>query len=172
MEMYIFLALNKNTNKENTEKKSKYIVLALILFGMIGSFLFDQSVGAAFGLPFRGWRYLSIPLILTGVLVRFSAIRQLGSSFSVNVGVQKGTELEQDGLYKFIRHPSYTGEIIIFLGVSIAFFHPVSSLFAFVFPTSAILYRIHTEEKVLLTSFGEEYKKYQKRTKKIIPFIY
>lgn len=172
MEFYVFFRLNRKAYHDNNEKKSKLIILVLILFGMFGSLVIDPSVGEAFNLPFRGWRYFSIPLVLIGVTVRFRAIRQLGESFSVNVGVPEGTKLKQDGLYKLVRHPSYLGEIIMFLGVAVAVLHPVGSLFAFVFPTAVFLYRIQMEEKVLIASFGEEYEQYQKKTKKVIPYIY
>lgn len=172
LEAYVFFKLNRKTNIENKEKKSKLIIFTLILIGMFGSIIVDPSVVETFLLPFNGARYLSVPLILLGVMIRYSAIRQLGSSFSVNVGVPKGTRLKKDGLYKYVRHPSYSGEFIIFFGVAAAIYHPVGSLFAFTFPTAALLYRIHMEEKVLINSFGEEYKEYQKHTKKVLPYIY
>lgn len=172
MESYVFFGLNKMTNKVNEEKKSKLIIVAFILLGIFGSILIDLTVVEVLTRPFNGWRYLSIPLILTGVIIRICAIRQLGASFSVNVGVLEGTHLKQDGLYKLVRHPSYLGEVVIFLGVAVVFFHPVTSIFAFVFPTFAFLYRIHLEEQVLIKAFGQKYKNYQKQTKKIIPYIY
>lgn len=172
MEAYVFFKLNRKAYDENKEKKSKLIIFGCILFGMFGSLLVDPSILETFNRPLSGWRYLSIPLILLGVLVRWRAIRQLGASFSVNVGVPEGTELKKDGLYGLVRHPSYLGEIIIFLGVAVAVYHLIGSLFVFVFPTAAFIYRIHMEEKVLIDFFGAEYKQYQKQTKKVIPFIY
>ncbi|WP_368646423.1 isoprenylcysteine carboxylmethyltransferase family protein [Alkalibacterium putridalgicola] len=172
LELYVFFILNRKTYKENKEKKSKLIILFCILIGIFGPLVVDPSVIEALLLPFRGWKYFSIPLILAGIIIRFSAIRQLGTAFSVNIGVLKESKLKRDGLYSLVRHPSYLGEIIIFLGVSVAFFHPVGSFFAFVFPTAAFIYRIQMEEKVLIASFGEEYRQYQKRTKKVIPFTY
>ncbi|GEK91649.1 methyltransferase family protein [Alkalibacterium kapii] len=172
MEAYVFFKLNRNTYKENTEKNSKLLIFMFILMGIFGPVLIDPSIITSFLQPFNGFRYVSIPLIVLGIIVRYSAIRQLGTSFSVNVGVPKGAELKKDGLYKYVRHPSYTGEFIMFLGVAVAIFHPVGSFFAFVFPLSAFLYRIHMEEQVLIDSFGKDYIDYQKQTKKIIPYIY
>jgi len=172
MEGYVFFRLNRETYDSNKEKKSKLIILGTILFGLFGSLLVDRSVLDAFNQPFQGFRYLGTVLILLGVTVRFTAIRQLGASFSVNVGVPEGTKLKQDGLYGLVRHPSYLGEIIIFLGLALVILHPAGSFFVFVFPTAAFLYRIHMEEKVLTAAFGEEYKQYQQQTKKVIPFIY
>ncbi|MGO1453438.1 MAG: hypothetical protein ACTHVM_01900 [Alkalibacterium gilvum] len=81
LEAYVFFKLNRKTNIENKEKKSKLIIFTLILIGMFGSIIVDPSVVETFLLPFNGARYLSVPLILLGVMIRYSAIRQLGSSF-------------------------------------------------------------------------------------------
>jgi len=35
-----------------------------------------------------------------------------------------------------------------------------------------LLFRIEMEEKMLIVVFGDEYKKYRRNTKKILPFIY
>ena len=38
--------------------------------------------------------------------------------------------------------------------------------------TIILLFRIETEEKMLIEEFGEEYREYQRNTKKLIPYIY
>lgn len=172
LEAYAFFFLNRNVTKENKDKKTKFIILALILFGLFGSILFDSSVLESFQKPFTPVRYAGIALILTGIAIRFAAIAQLGKSFSVNVGVTQESKLKTDGLYGIVRHPAYLGEVLAFSGVAICFCHPLSSLFAFSFPTAAFLYRIRIEEKVLREYFKEEYEEYAKRTKRLIPFIY
>lgn len=172
METFVFFGLNKGTGKANKENKSKLIILTLIIFGVMGPMFLDPRAEAAFLASFGWFRYLGVFLILAGVGLRYTAIRQLGISFSVNVGVPEGTDLKRDGLYSLVRHPSYTGELLSFLGVAVVYAYPVSSLSAFMLPTAAFLYRIHMEEKILVESFGERYKEYQKETKKVVPFIY
>ncbi|EXJ22979.1 putative protein-S-isoprenylcysteine methyltransferase [Alkalibacterium sp. AK22] len=172
METFVFFGLNKGTSKANKENKSKLIILTLIIFGVMGPVFLDPTAEAAFQASFNWFRYFGVLLVLLGVGLRFTAIRQLGISFSVNVGVPEGTDLKCDGLYGLVRHPSYTGELVSFLGVAVVYSHPVASLSAFLLPAAAFLYRIHTEEKILIASFGERYKEYQKETKKVIPFLY
>jgi len=48
----------------------------------------------------------------------------------------------------------------------------LSLLVAVLLPLTALLYRIHVEEKVLVSSLGSEYVEYQKRTKRLIPWVW
>ena len=48
LEAYVFFKLNRKTNIENKEKKSKLIIFTLILIGMFGSIIVDPSVVETF----------------------------------------------------------------------------------------------------------------------------
>jgi len=79
--------------------------------------------------------------------------------------------LVTDGLYTHIRHPIYLGETIRNLGIVLIF----SSIYGLLFIAAAtplLLFRIRNEEKMLTKAFGDEYKEYQRKTKKLIPRIY
>lgn len=171
-ESYLFLFYNRNVTRENDDKKSKYIMVGIILVGMFGGKYIDNSVDTAFKTAFSGFRYLSILFIMMGLAIRVLSVYQLGKSFSVNVGIAQKNSLKTTGLYGIVRHPSYLAEVIAFIGIAIAFNHPVSSTMAILFPTIAFLYRINNEEKVLLLHYGEEYIEYSRKTKKLIPFVY
>jgi len=76
-----------------------------------------------------------------------------------------------DGYYKHIRHPIYLGEIARMFGWVIT----LSSLYGLLFMIIGsffLLIRIEVEEKMLIEAFGEEYREYQRKTKKLIPYIY
>ena len=75
------------------------------------------------------------------------------------------------GLYRCVRHPSYLGELMGFLGVAVAFHHPLSSTLAFGLPLLGFLYRIALEERVLREHFGQEYARYAATTKRLIPYL-
>jgi len=79
--------------------------------------------------------------------------------------------LVMDGLYRHIRHPIYLGETLRNLG----FVMIPSSLYGILLIAMAtifLLFRIKFEEKMLIDKFGEEYREYQRNTKKLIPYIY
>jgi protein-S-isoprenylcysteine O-methyltransferase Ste14 len=78
----------------------------------------------------------------------------------------------ETGLYKIIRHPGYLGQLIIFIGISTSISNWLSVLFMMIPVTLGYLYRISVEEKFMLEQMGEDYLKYQGRTKRMIPFVY
>jgi protein-S-isoprenylcysteine O-methyltransferase Ste14 len=143
----------------------------LFLFGMFGGYIIDKGAGEKFLEPFNIIRYLGIIVILIGVLIRVNTIIKLGNAFSVNIGVHEDQKLLKTGLFKYIRHPAYFGIFLTFVGISISFYNPVTTSFGIIFPFIGLMYRIYVEEKLLVKYFGDEYKQYQKETKKLIPFI-
>ncbi len=76
------------------------------------------------------------------------------------------------GPYRLIRHPSYCGWLLVCLGYGIAVQNWLSVLAAFLFPFAALIYRIHIEERVLVSSLGSAYVEYQKKSKKLIPWVW
>jgi protein-S-isoprenylcysteine O-methyltransferase Ste14 len=145
---------------------------ALILLTVGGSLIIALYFGyGEFGqLP--DWVfYPGIFLILLGVTVRQWAIAVLGRFFSLNVQVVEDHQVVEKGPYRVVRHPSYTGLLITFIGISLA----VQSLGALLVLLAVFIvsfgYRIRVEERTLLTELGEDYASYMKRTKRLIPYI-
>ncbi len=172
MDFYILIFYKNRKDKLAIERRSKYVMVILISAGMLsGPFLVEGS-REAFQEPFWWLRQIGLVIILAGIIVRIIAIRQLGENFSRDVDVHQDKNLYQQGLYRFVRHPSYLGEVMIFLGVAIVYHHWLASLLAFVLPTLAFVYRIQVEEKMLLSFFPVAYADYMKKTKKLVPFIY
>jgi protein-S-isoprenylcysteine O-methyltransferase Ste14 len=71
-----------------------------------------------------------------------------------------------------MRHPSYTGMLIIFTAVGLYERNWVSLAVLIIFPTAALLYRIQVEERALTEAFGHAYIEYQRRTRRLIPLVY
>ena len=55
-----------------------------------------------------------------GICIRIKAVLTLKKAFTLNVQISKEQQLITNGMYKFVRHPAYTGSILSLLGVSIA----------------------------------------------------
>jgi protein-S-isoprenylcysteine O-methyltransferase len=78
----------------------------------------------------------------------------------------------QEGLYRWVRHPSYLGALIAFLGFALALGNWWSvAVFALVTP-AAYLFRIREEDAALAAALGEPYRDYCRRTKRLIPGVY
>jgi len=120
-----------------------------------------------------GWlEPASVAVMLIGMAIRFEAILTLGKSFSVNVAIHRTQTVKKTGLYRWMRHPSYTGLLLCFLAVGMHTRNWISLLIMVTAPTAALLYRIHVEENVLREHFGEEYVEYSRHTRRLIPGIY
>jgi protein-S-isoprenylcysteine O-methyltransferase Ste14 len=116
--------------------------------------------------------YLGITLMLFGLLIRIISMKQLGKYYSTLLFANNDHHLIKTGIYKYIRHPIYLGDLILYFGFCLALSNFIIFLFimsSFVF---AYLLRIKQEEKMMQESFSDEYTAYIKKTKKLIPFIF
>ncbi|OLD02867.1 hypothetical protein AUG19_07145 [archaeon 13_1_20CM_2_54_9] len=134
------------------------------------------SVALSFG--YRGvaglpdWAfYPGIFLILLGVLVRQWSIAVLGRFFSLTVRVSEDHKVVNKGPYRLVRHPSYTGALITFIGLGLAVQSWGALLVLMVFFGMAYGYRIRIEEGALVSELGQDYMNYVKQTKRLIPYL-
>ncbi|MGH8115068.1 MAG: methyltransferase family protein [Rhodanobacteraceae bacterium] len=118
------------------------------------------------------WQIAGLVVMALGIAVRFTAIVQLGRYHTPNVAILDGHEVFDRGLYRYIRHPSYLGALIAFLGFGLALGNWLSLLALTVLTVSAYMYRIHEEEAALRTGLGEQYVSYCRRTHCLIPGIF
>lgn len=107
-----------------------------------------------------------------GIAVRSLAISQLGRFHTPNVAIRSDHQLKEEGLYAHVRHPSYLGAMIAFLGFALALGNWLSVLVMMSLMTCLYLYRIKEEEAALEAAFGEAFLQYAARTKRLIPGIY
>lgn len=141
------------------------------------------SVAVAVWLSFRGWlRFpasLSAPLfwlglaaMAVGLVLRWWAIRVLDRFFTVDVAVHADHRLVRDGPYRRLRHPSYTGSLLTFLGFGLALGNWASLLVATLPVALAFLRRIRVEEQALREAFPTEYEAYARQTRRLLPFLW
>ncbi len=110
-------------------------------------------------------------LFFTGFSIMITGQVTLWRSYSSMLIIKKGQKLRTHGIYRFARNPIYFGFILAAISMSIY----TSSLYGFLVMLLEIpicLSRIRIEQRMLIEEFGDEYMKYMKTTKKLIPFIY
>lgn len=115
---------------------------------------------------------LGSAMALGGLAVRFIAIRTLGEFFSHELKISQNHRIVQDGLYQYLRHPSYTGFAMICLGVPLVFGSVQIFAMMLIAISIPVAIRIMLEEQILVDHFGDEYRAYQKHTKRVIPFVW
>jgi protein-S-isoprenylcysteine O-methyltransferase Ste14 len=116
--------------------------------------------------------WLGVFIMVSGVVFRRYAIAVLGKFFTAIVQIHKDHQLIKAGPYRYIRHPSYLGILILALGNGIALANWISLLLCIALPAIGIVQRIKVEENELYYHFGEQYQDYRKITWRIIPYIY
>jgi protein-S-isoprenylcysteine O-methyltransferase len=113
-----------------------------------------------------------VVLLVAGTALRWAAIRALWSYFTVNVSILEGQRVIKRGLYRVVRHPSYTGLLLRYLGLGLSFANWLSAALVFLPLLFATLYRIRVEEAALREHFGEEYESYARATKRLVPGVF
>jgi len=120
----------------------------------------------------RGFYLFGFLLFLGGLILRWYSIGYLGRYFTIDVSISAEHKLIDSGPYRCIRHPTYTGALLAFLGLGFCFGNWLSILFLTVPIIAAFLWRIWIEERALTDALGENYRAYVERTKRLIPFVY
>ena len=123
--------------------------------------------------PLRGEAYLlGCCFFVMGLALRWFSIVYLGRFFTVNVSIAADHRLIDTGPFRWIRHPSYTGMLMVVLGIGLCSLNFTSLLIIVVPSICVCLWRIRIEEEALMSAFGEQYRNYVQRTKRLLPFIY
>ena len=108
---------------------------------------------------------------LIGSFLRTKAKQELGAFFTYQLGVSDGQKLITTGLYSHIKHPSYLGMCMMYIGISIAF-QSVIMVATFVLLVFLTTIRIAKEEELLEEKFGTEFQLYSEKRWKMLPYVF
>jgi protein-S-isoprenylcysteine O-methyltransferase Ste14 len=146
--------------------------------------LIGLAVGAAIALAARSGslapsvhmggphRAAGLILMWLGLAIRTWAIAALGSAFRTTVEVDPGQAVVSSGPYRWVRHPSYTGLLMILGGFGLGVGNWLALAACVVFPLAALLRRIRVEEAEMIRVLGDPYRSYQRRTKRLVPGLW
>ncbi len=119
------------------------------------------------------WTFgLGIAIVLVGAAFRDWSIVSLGRWFRREVTIEPGQKLVRRGPYRVLRHPSYTGLILIFTGFGLAIGSWVGAASALVVVLAGLVPRIRVEERALANTFGAEYTAYARSTARLVPGVW
>jgi protein-S-isoprenylcysteine O-methyltransferase Ste14 len=116
--------------------------------------------------------FIGIALILIGIAIRWTAIVTLRRYFTVDVSIHTDHRVIEHGIYRVIRHPSYAGALVSFIGLGIAFMNWISLAVMILGTLIGFSYRIAIEERELIAALGDDYRNYAARTKRLIPGVF
>ncbi len=156
---------------DRTQRILMPVFYVLLLVGLIIAVPWEY---AHFNRPIprdRPSAYFGLLLFAGGVILQGMALRALGAFYTSRLGIQLAHRLVTSGPYRYVRHPGYLSSVICLFGISFA----LSSLIALgiaVVTIPILRWRLKFEEKMLLEAFGEEYRAYMRKTRRLIPLVY
>ena len=143
------------------------VALGIGLAVSVLAFLF--GVGGYFPAWVAG---VGVALLVVGIPTRVWALTTLGRFFTMPITLRSDHEIVEQGPYRWIRHPAYTGGFLMAVGMSLLLLTPVGFAVTFAGLLGAYIFRIYAEEAVLVSRFGDDYRRYRTRTWRLVPWIY
>ena len=134
-----------------------------VVLAVLGFALFPISIGEGL---------VALAVTLFGLGLRIWASVTLGGYYTRTLMTTKDHKLVTTGPYAWVRHPAYLGVILLWSGFGVL---SGNLVVAFSFPVVFVvvyLYRISVEERMLVSELGDDYIRYQRRTRKLIPVLY
>ncbi|TDL31554.1 isoprenylcysteine carboxylmethyltransferase family protein [Jeotgalibacillus sp. S-D1] len=162
---------NRGVGEEDPHEKRTFLLILLALLGTIALSVSLQEMK-----QLEASAYLiQVPgavLFGAGVFLRLWGIIHLKNQFTRNVTVRDGDEIVSTGPYRRLRHPLYTGLLMISLGMSLFFMSIVGAVFGALIVSWTLMKRIRYEEDLLIEKFGLDYKQWMSKRARLFPFIY
>ena len=162
------------TESEIAPKREKLLIaimsLALAVPGTIWLFTGWLSFGQ-FALP-DSIRIAGFIVGVYGIWWFYRIHRTLGDNWSPVLEIRREHTLITGGPYRYVRHPMYSDMLLWLVSFALV---SANWFYALTVSTGLIILfsvRIPDEEKLMMEHFGEQYRAYMKRTKRLIPFIF
>jgi protein-S-isoprenylcysteine O-methyltransferase len=172
----IGLSLRRRASGGETQLEDKGSLRLLWITIMVSVFLaffvFSAFPQAGFPQAAAPVRIVGIVFYAAGLCLRWYSIIYLGRFFTVNVAIAADHQLIDGGPYRYVRHPSYSGALLAFLGLGLTLANWASLAILLIPIFSVFVRRMHIEEAALLQGLGPQYRSYMNRTKRLIPGVY
>jgi protein-S-isoprenylcysteine O-methyltransferase Ste14 len=166
------ISVKKNIKRETGWQRTTYILCVLLAFSLLFSdylkipFLYQPT------LPQNElWKIAGLILCAAGLLFALTARIWLGSNWSGRITIKENHELVQSGPYRITRNPIYTGFLLAFCGCSMSL-GLLKGYLGILLLVVCLLMKISKEESFMLEVFGDKWKSYKGRVKRLIPGIY
>jgi len=114
---------------------------------------------------------VAVAVCALGAFVAIWSRKALGVEWSRDVELKQGHKLVERGPYRFMRHPIYTGHLLMGLGTAVA----SGSLVGFAGLAMFVVgfgIKLNQEERLLLRAFPHDYAAYKAHVKALIPYVF
>jgi len=172
-ELLLTVTRRSRSRTGTKQDRSTLLVVWLVIMVSVAAGIFvTKSLPSATIPHYRSFMFSGVALFVTGLLLRWWAIVTLGRFFTVDVTIELDHQLIDRGPFRVVRHPSYTGVLLAFVGLALTLGNWVALLVILVPIGVAFVHRMNVEENALSSALGRQYDDYMRRTKRLVPFIY
>lgn len=124
--------------------------------------------------------YTFVPLLgVVGALLMIAALalfrmthKHLGRNWSVTLDTRKTHTLIDTGIYAHLRHPMYSAFWLLALAQAALLQNWIAGLAGPVAWAILFFLRVGREERLMIDTFGDQYRRYMQRTKRVLPWVY
>jgi protein-S-isoprenylcysteine O-methyltransferase len=172
-ELLLTVTRRSRSRTGTKQDRSTLHVLWLIIMASVAAGIYVAAHWPAAALLHgRMFAVAGVVLFVAGLILRWWAIITLGRFFTVDVTIEKDHELVERGPFRMVRHPSYTGVLLAFVGFGLSLRNWAALLVILLPIGAAFIHRMNVEEDALSRALGQRYADYMKRTKRLVPFVY
>lgn len=148
-----------------------YIVIVAAAVACLGIDLTVFILGVPELLP-PGALFVGVILAALGFALRYWSMRTLGRFYTNPVTIRNDHELVRSGPYRWIRHPVYTGGLLVLMAFPLILGSVLSLALTLLLCLSVYIERIGIEEAALTARFGDAYAEYSERTYRLLPGLF
>jgi protein-S-isoprenylcysteine O-methyltransferase Ste14 len=120
--------------------------------------------------PVLAW--LGLVVMLAALILFRQTHKQLGRNWSVTLETRTKHDLVTEGLYGYVRHPMYSSFLLSAVAQALLLPNWIAGLSGLVGIAVLFFYRVDREEAMMTATFGDQYRDYQRRTARVIPWLY
>lgn len=163
-------AAKQDRRQESALSRALHIVPLMIAAWLLWAPRVPGVLGGRFlpDAPATFWIGFAIVVLGLGFTVWARVV--LGRNWSGIVTVKQDHELITAGPYHWVRHPIYTGLLLAFAGSAIAR-GEWRGVLAFVIVFAGLWRKLKLEERWMIETFGDAYRRYREKVRALIPFV-
>lgn len=148
------------------------LILAMVAGVFAAALIAKSSPGLRAGANTWWTLAIGVGIVWAGIALRVLAVLALGRLFRREVTIEVGHTVVESGPYRWVRHPAYTGDLLIAFGFGLAWGSWVGAAVALVVALAGHVPRIRVEEAALRQALGESYERYASHRARLVPGVW
>jgi protein-S-isoprenylcysteine O-methyltransferase Ste14 len=165
-------AIRRRPEAVKADRGSLYALRAAYVVAALLATLSVREVPAAAIRPEALASWVGLVILWCGIALRLWSFWTLGRYFTYTVQTSADQPVITSGPYRPLRHPSYTGILLLAIGLGFLTGNWLSLVTLAACVVAGLVYRIRVEERALLETLGERYRDYASSRKRLIPLVW